>query len=204
VEAALSATARGESLIRQMLTFARRQVLDSEVADINAALTSLGPLLASALRKNVSLDYRLTSEPAVCRIDRAEFEFAILNIATNARHAMPNGGRLEVITGLVAIGDDYDALDLAPGMYVRLAFIDSGVGMPPDILAHAFEPFFTTRERGTGTGLGLSQVYGFAKQSGGLATVESVVNNGTTVTMYLPAAETDAVGENSQAMAGVC
>ncbi len=91
----------------------------------------------------------------------------------------------------VSVGDACHALDLAPGQYLKIGFTDTGQGIAPDVLARAFEPFFSTRERGTGTGLGLSQVYGFAKQSGGLAALESTVGYGTTVTMYLPMAETN-------------
>jgi signal transduction histidine kinase len=170
-----------------MLTFARRQALDPEDFDINGELRAFSPLLVSGLQKTIEVHYQLTSRPLLCRIDRAEFEFAILNIATNARHAMPDGGRLWIDTEPVrATGDGTDGLDLSPGMYARIAFTDTGEGMPPDVLARAFEPFFTTREAGTGTGLGLSQVYGFARQSGGVATMESIVGRGTTVTMYLP------------------
>jgi two-component system NtrC family sensor kinase len=199
VEAALSATARGERLIRQMLTFARRQVLNPEMVDVNAELRRFDPLVASAI-KNLEIDYQLTSKPTICCIDRAEFEFAILNIATNARHAMPRGGRLEIDTEAVQIGaNGNDGMrDLAPGTYLRIAFIDNGKGMSPDVLARAFEPFFTTREAGAGTGLGLSQVYGFAKQSGGLATVESAIGRGTTVIMYLPLLEADAVAADGR------
>jgi signal transduction histidine kinase len=100
---------------------------------------------------------------------------------------MPKGWRLEIATDTLRVVDDpKGVLDLAPGIYLRLAFRDSGEGMAPEVLSRAFEPFFTTREIGAGTGLGLSQVYGFAKQSGGLATVESLVGHGTTVSMYLP------------------
>jgi two-component system NtrC family sensor kinase len=197
IDAALSAIALGGRLIRQMLTFAGRQVLDPAVVDINAALTSLTPLLTSALRSNIPLYHSLTAMRVICRIDRAEFDFAVLNIVTNSRHAMSNGGRLEIDTDAVSVGIAFRELDLAPGQYARIAFTDSGQGMPPDVLARAFEPFFTTRERSTGTGLGLSQVYGFAKQSGGLATIESAVGSGTTIKMYLPMVEADALNADA-------
>jgi signal transduction histidine kinase len=208
VEAALSATARGDSLIRKMLTFARRQVLHPEVLDVNAELKAFAPLLASALNRTIALEYQLAAKPMFCRIDRAEFEFAILNIATNAGHAMPRGGRLEIHTRAVGGTDPemrwgMDRLDLAPGSYLRITFIDSGEGMPPDVLARAFEPYFTTRNAGVGTGLGLSQVYGFARQSGGLATIDSVVGRGTTVTMYLPVVAAEALRQEAREMTGV-
>jgi two-component system, NtrC family, sensor kinase len=197
VDAALSATARGDNLIRQMLTFARRQVLHPEVLEVNAELRAFAPLLASALSETINLSYQLPAKPILCRIDRAEFEFAILNIATNARHAMPCGGSLEISAATVAV---MDGVDLTPGRYLRIAFRDSGEGMPPEVLARAFEPYFTTRNAGVGTGLGLSQVYGFARQSEGLATVDSVVGRGTTVTMYLPVLAADTRGEDALPM----
>ena len=201
VEAALSATARGDRLIRQMLAFARRQVLHPEPLDVNAVLRAFAPLLASALNRTIAQDYRLASKPMPCCIDRAEFELAILNIVTNAGHAMPDGGRLQIRTGRVQRSDHgMEGLDLDPGSYLRIAFVDSGVGMPPEVLVRAFEPYFTTRDIGLGTGLGLSQVYGFARQSGGLATVDSTVGHGTTVTIYLPMLEVEPLGEDARQM----
>jgi two-component system NtrC family sensor kinase len=197
IDAALSATARGDRLIRQMLTFAHSHVLERELVDINAVMTSLTSLLTSALGSNISLHHNLTPMPVVCYMECAEFDFAVLNIVTNARHAMPDGGELTIETATVSIDIACRELDLAPGQYARIAFTDRGQGMPPDVIARAFEPFFTTRERSTGTGLGLSQVYGFAKQSGGLATIKSEVGYGTTVTMYLPMVETDVLSEDA-------
>ena len=199
IEAALAATIRGDALIRKMLTFARRHVRDPEIVEINAALTSFKPLLGSALSKNIVVEYHLSSEPVICRIDPAEFDFAVLNIVTNAGHAMPDGGRLKIMTSIAFIAAQ-SVLELLPGEYAKIAIADNGQGMPPDVIAHAFELFFTTRERGTG--LGLSQVYGFAKQSGGTATIDSAVGCGTTVTMYLPMVAVAAIGETaSSAMA---
>jgi two-component system, NtrC family, sensor kinase len=198
IEAALSATARGDALIRKMLTFARRHARDREIVDINAALTSFTPLLASALGKGIVVEYHLSPEPMICRIDPAEFDFAILNIVTNSSHAMPNGGRLNIITSTESVAAQSE-LELV-GEYAKIAITDSGLGMPPDVAAHAFELFFTTRERGTGTGLGLSQVYGFAKQSGGTVTIDSAVGCGATVTMYLPMVAMEALGETASPM----
>ncbi len=194
IEAALSATARGDALIRKMLTFARRHVREREIVDVNAALTSFTPLLGSALSKGIVVEYHLSSEPVICRIDPAEFDFAVLNIVTNAGHAMPNGGRLKIMTSTEFVTAQSE-LELAIGEYAKIAISDNGQGMSPDVVAHAFELFFTTRKRGIGTGLGLSQVYGFAKQSGGSVTVDSAVGCGTTVTMYLPMVAMEALGE---------
>jgi two-component system, NtrC family, sensor kinase len=201
VDAALSATERGDRLIRQMLAFARRQELHPEALDVNAVLQAFAPLLAPALNRTSAVDYRLAAQPMPCCIDRAEFELAILNIVMNAHHAMPNGGRLQISTGRVQQSDDgMDGLDLDPGSYLRIAFLDSGVGMPHEVLVRVFEPYFTTRAVGLGTGLGLSQVYGFARQSGGLATIDSAVGRGTTVTMYLPMLEVEPHGEDARQM----
>jgi signal transduction histidine kinase len=197
IEAALAATARGDSLIRKMLAFAHRHAREQECVDINAALTSFAPLLGAALRRDIAVEYHLPPGSMVCRIDRAEFELAILNIVSNSGHAMPSGGRLEIDTRTVAVGEEASSLDLAPGGYVRIAIIDSGEGMSPDVAAHAFEQFFTTRERGVGTGLGLSQVYGFAKHAGGNATIDSTIGLGTTVTIYLPLAAVCADGNET-------
>jgi len=189
LDVALSATMRGSNLVRQLLTFARRQVFEPEILEVNETLRELAPLLASMLTKHISLECHLTSGPLSCRIDRAEFEFAILNIATNARHAMPNGGSFEVDTESIQVACNPDGLALPSGSYVRIALVDNGVGMPTEVLARVFEPLFTTRKPGEGTGLGLSQVQGFAQQSGGLATIESAVGRGTTVAIYLPMAQ---------------
>ena len=194
IEAALSATARGDALIRKMLTFARRHARDREIVDINAALTSFTPLLGSALSKSIVVEYHLSSQPVICRIDHAEFDFAVLNIVTNAGHAMPNGGRLKIMTSTEPVTARSE-LELAIGEYAKIAISDNGQGMPPDVVARAFELFFTTRERGIGTGLGLSQVYGFAKQSGGTVTIDSAVGCGTTVMMYLPVVAMEALGD---------
>jgi signal transduction histidine kinase len=200
LDVALSATMRGSNLVRQLLTFARREVFEPEIFEINEALRELSPLLGSLLTKHISLECHLTSSPLPCRIDRAEFEFAILNIATNARHAMPNGGSFEVDSESIHVARNPDGLDLPSGAYVRIALVDNGVGMPPEILARVFEPLFTTRKPGEGTGLGLSQVYGFAQQSGGLATIESAVGRGTTVAIYLPVAQTVAAATREPAV----
>ena len=199
IEAALSATARGDALIRKMLTFARRHARDREIVDINAALTSFTPLLGSALSKSIVVEYHLSSQPVICRIDHAEFDFAVLNIVTNAGHAMPNGGRLKIMTSTEPVTARSE-LELAIGEYAKIAISDNGQGMPPDVVARAFELFFTTRERGIGTGLGLSQVYGFAKQSGGTVTIDSAVGCGTTVMMYLPVVAMEALGEPASAV----
>ncbi|HTW26503.1 MAG TPA: ATP-binding protein [Acetobacteraceae bacterium] len=194
IEAALAAVGRGARLVRHMLSFARRQVLHPEPRDVAADLTALAPLLRSALTPGTHLDYDLDG-PATAVIDQTEFELAVLNIATNAGHAMPEAGRFRVELRLVSVPTpDGAPQELAAGRYVRIAFSDTGQGMPAETVARAFEPFFTTRSGDGGTGLGLSQVYGFASQAGGLATLESAPGRGTTVTLYLPVAAAGAAG----------
>jgi PAS domain S-box-containing protein len=188
VDAALAAASRGAKLTRQMLTFGRRQMLRPERYDINALLAEFDGMIGSAAAHAVQLEYQFDAAPADCLVDRAELELAILNIAVNARQAMPEGGVLKIETDTIRIAREERDVALAQGDYLRIAFSDTGPGMPPDILARAFEPFFTTKDVGQGTGLGLSQVYGFAKQSGGLAAIESTIGSGTTVSLYLPLA----------------
>src|SRR5437764_2377757 len=133
-------------------------------------------------------------------IDSAQFETALLNLVINARDAMPNGGTLRISTGLetIAAAEAKRMSDIAPGDYVAVSVADTGEGMPPDVLSRAFEPFFTTKEVGKGSGLGLSQVYGFVTQSGGHVAIDSTPGAGTTVTLYLPAVGADAAGRPSR------
>jgi two-component system NtrC family sensor kinase len=195
-DAAITAATRGASLTRQMLTFARRQMLRPEPRDLNADLAQFDPLLRGALKQDIDVRYRWTDEPTVCSIDRTEFEIAVLNIATNARHAMPAGGRFEIATRRLRVSEREAAtLDLAPGDFLCITFADSGCGMSAEVRARAFDPFFTTRDVGEGSGLGLSQVYGFAKQSGGAVSLESELGAGTTVSLFLPKAEASAAAD---------
>ena len=187
VEGALSAVTRGAGLVRQMLTFARRQDQGAEQVEINSQLRELAPLIRSALTRDIAIDYRLTEESLVCLVDRVEFELAVLNISANAGHAMPGGGTFRIETGATRLEDvDAARLRLTPGRYARISFADTGEGMPDEVLARAFDSFFSTREPGIGSGLGLSQVHGFARQSDGLATLSSTLGEGTTATIYLP------------------
>jgi signal transduction histidine kinase/ActR/RegA family two-component response regulator len=190
VETALRAAHRGGNLTRRILTFARRQMLVPAPHDINQVLHDMQDLIRSAADSLVTVVNDLQAEASVCAIDRGEFELAVLNIVVNARHAMPSGGTLTIETRTVAIAAIGPAVepgaDLAPGGYLRVRFTDSGAGMPPEVLSRAFEPFFTTRVIGEGSGLGLSQVLGFARQSGGDATLASAPGRGASVAMYLP------------------
>ncbi|HUN39677.1 MAG TPA: response regulator [Acetobacteraceae bacterium] len=188
LRAAEAATDRGTKLTRQLMTFARRSTLQPETVKVDAVLHACEPFLRRALGEAIT--FRLDFDPALwpCRIDPVQFEAAILNLVVNARDAMPNGGMLEIaavnVTVATPLLEPSGALD--PGDYVCIRVTDTGVGMGPDIAARAFEPFFTTKEVGRGTGLGLSQVYGFMKQSEGHVALESEPGRGTSFRLYLP------------------
>jgi CheY-like chemotaxis protein len=184
IEAIQTAAKRGESLTRQLLTFARRQHLSPTVVDLNDCISNMRTMIESSLRGNIVYDESADSNVWPVKVDLAELELAIVNIAVNARDAMPNGGAFRISIGNVAATNGGDP---SHGEYVAVAFTDTGTGIPPDLLSKIFDPFFTTKEVGKGTGLGLSQVYGFAHQSGGMVRADSKVGQGTTITVFLPA-----------------
>jgi PAS domain S-box-containing protein len=192
IEAIQTAAKRGESLTRQLLTFSRRQHLSPTIVDLNASIKNIRPMIESSLRGNIVYNERIDPEVWPVKVDLAELELAIVNIAVNARDAMPNGGSFTLSVGNVPANgggepDGGDGQDGAPlGDFVVIQFSDSGVGIPPNLLSRIFDPFFTTKEVGKGTGLGLSQVYGFVHQAGGSVNAESQVGHGTTITIYLP------------------
>ena len=183
-----NAAARAGQLTDQLLTFARRQMLKPETLDLNELLGEFEGLLRRASGEAVRVAIRPSVRPALCDIDRGHFEAALLNLAINARDAMQSGGTLTIEIEEVDLDDSYAKanVDVVPGRYVRVAVSDTGSGMTAATLRHAFEPFFTTKEIGRGTGLGLSQVYGFVKQSGGHVKLYSEPGRGTTVKIYLP------------------
>ena len=183
IEAIQTAAKRGESLTRQLLTFARRQHLTPTVIDLNACISNMRPMIESSLRGNIVYDEKNNPQVWPVKVDLAELELAIVNIAVNARDAMPNGGTFRIsIRNVPSDHGDEQGND-----FVAIEFSDSGTGIPPDLLSRVFDPFFTTKEVGKGTGLGLSQVYGFAHQSGGLVKADSRVGEGTIITVLLPA-----------------
>ena len=190
MDAASTSAERAASLTHRLLAFSRRQSLDSKAIDINTLVQSLQDLLRRTLSERVSLRIVLANGLPPGVADANQLENAVLNLAINARDAMPDGGELIVETSAVEITSDYVALrpDTKPGRYVLLAVSDTGVGMTPDLVEKAFEPFFTTKPIGQGTGLGLSMVYGFAKQSNGHVRIHSRPGEGTSVKLYLPAA----------------
>jgi PAS domain S-box-containing protein len=185
---ALEAADLGSRLTARLLAFARRSHLEPEVVNLNDFVLGLTDMLHRTIGSTISLSNALTPRLWSTLIDPSQVESAIVNLAVNARDAMPDGGRLIIETGNVtidtAMSEELDAL--APGDYVRLSVADTGLGMPNSVRERAFEPFFTTKEKGRGTGLGLSMIYGFAKQSGGHASIYSEPGRGTTVNIYLP------------------
>jgi signal transduction histidine kinase/CheY-like chemotaxis protein len=189
---ALQAAERGAKLTTQLLAFSRRQRLSPTPVDPNKVVSGMADLLGRAIGTHISIEMRL--DPSLWRAlaDPTQLEVMILNLAINARDAMPGGGRLQIETRNVAEVPQALAAELAAGEYVALAVTDNGCGMPPEVLARAFEPFFTTKHQGKGTGLGLAQLYGFARQSGGTVRIESEEGRGTTVTIYLPRTHAEA------------
>jgi two-component system NtrC family sensor kinase len=180
-----NATNRGESLTRQLLAFSRRQMLTPAVIDLAERLPELKDMLSRSLRDDITIEVAVPDQSCAVKVDPSELELALLNLAVNARDAMPNGGALSITAQPVVLKGKAAEEGLS-GEFVAISLADTGSGIPADILPHVFEPFFTTKEVGKGTGLGLSQVYGFAKQSGGTATITSTVGRGTVITLYLP------------------
>jgi signal transduction histidine kinase/CHASE3 domain sensor protein len=182
------AAQRCAELIQHLLAFARKQPLEPRNVDVNAAITDIAKLLRPTLGEQIQIETALEQGPTTSHIDPSRLTNAVLNMAINARDAMPNGGKLLLETHRVLLDDAYALanLDVAPGSYVMLAVSDTGTGMPPDVQDKAFEPFFTTKEVGKGSGLGLSMVYGFVKQSGGHIKIYSEEGYGTTIKLYLP------------------
>jgi signal transduction histidine kinase len=191
MDAAWTSATRAASLTQRLLAFSRRQSLDAKIIDLNGLVRSLELLLRRTINEQSTLTLELASDIPSGIVDANQLESAILNLAINARDAMPEGGLITVRTGSIDLTEETAAasLGLARGRYVTLSVRDTGVGMGPEILERAFEPFFTTKPLGQGTGLGLSMVYGFAKQSGGQVRIQSKPGAGTTVTLYLPATD---------------
>ncbi|GGX94076.1 hypothetical protein GCM10007160_22020 [Litchfieldella qijiaojingensis] len=191
VELMLHAGERGRLLTQRLLSFARREPLNPCRVDINALLGTSRGLLEASLGEQVGVRMRLVPGLWAAHVDPVQLESTIINLAINARDAMPEGGMLTIATSNVVVGDGSacQPSGLEPGHYVRIAVSDTGQGMTDEIRCHAFEPFFTTKSEGKGTGLGLSMVFGFVKRSGGHVTLASEPEGGTTVHLYLPGME---------------
>jgi PAS domain S-box-containing protein len=200
IEAIRAAANRGERLTRQLLTFSRRQQLMPVVVDLRQRVDAVRDMLAPSLRGNIKFNCDIEDNIWPVEVDLGELELALVNIAVNARDAMPDGGSITLSARNVVLkpGSAAGALE---GEFVALAIIDTGSGMPPDVLARVFEPFFTTKPVGKGTGLGLSQVHGFANQSGGAVTLSSEPGGGTAVTIYLPRSTNAAANAKEGAVA---
>ncbi len=185
LDAITNATGRGESLTRQLLTFSRRQMLQPSVIDLNERLPEIKEMLSRSLRGDIDIRVGVPKRSCNVKVDPSELELALLNLAVNARDAMPSGGTLTITAKPVVLRGRASEEGLS-GEFVAIRVADTGTGIAPELLPRVFEPFFTTKEVGKGTGLGLSQVYGFAKQSGGTAGITTSSRRGTAVTLFLP------------------
>ncbi|WP_227247113.1 ATP-binding protein [Paraburkholderia caribensis] len=187
VTAAASAVERGGKLSSQLLAFARRQPLSPTVINPGRIFDTLGDLLQRALGESISVQMSLSAHPWFIQADRNQLENAVLNLAINARDALDGEGQISVIgENVVLTASDVTGAEIAAGEYLRITVRDEGVGMSPEVLERACEPFFTTKGEGQGTGLGLSMVFGFVRQSGGHLTILSEVGRGTSVQMHFP------------------
>jgi PAS domain S-box-containing protein len=184
--AAKASASRAIALTQRLLAFSRRQPLDPRPVQANELVSSMADLLRRTMGEQIEVALRLAPDlsPALC--DPHQLESAVLNLAINARDAMPNGGRLVIETNNIQIGPTVARPDLAPGPYISLTVTDTGTGMPASVIEQAFEPFYTTKPLGQGTGLGLSMIYGFIRQSEGDVRIESEVGRGTSVILCLP------------------
>ncbi len=191
VKAALRATGRGADLTRKLLAFARRQTLQPRTIDMRQLLTSLADVLKRTLGAHIEVQALVDEDLPPATADPGMLDTALLNLAVNARDAMPQGGTLTFAAALATVDAGFAARadGLSPGRYLQISVTDTGAGMSPAVLARAFEPFFTTKDGGKGSGLGLSLVYGFAKQSGGHVQASSAPGLGTTISLYLPVDE---------------
>ena len=197
VEDIVSAAARGAELVKRLLAFARMQHLEPEPVDLNGRLPDILALLQRSLGEKVEVRLKTAQFLWPAIVDPTQVDDAVVNLAINARDAMPEGGVLTIETRNVVLDEDYAAnqVEAVPGDYVMLAVSDTGTGMSPEVIARAFEPFFTTKEEGKGTGLGLSQVFGWVKQSGGHIKIYSEIGHGTTIKLYLPRSEAASAGK---------
>ncbi|HEY9215561.1 MAG TPA: response regulator [Ancylobacter sp.] len=188
VAGALQGANRGAELTRRLLSLARRQVLHTQIVDINDLVRDIVGLMQRSFGAGIEVVFHKTDQPCRCAVDPIELETALMNLSVNAMDAMPNGGRFVVNTGIQNFSeDDVEHIEgLQSGQYAEITVSDTGTGIPPHIRERIFEPYFTTKDRGKGTGLGLSLVYGFVKQSGGHIAIYSEVGRGTTIRLYLP------------------
>jgi len=197
-EAALAAAWRGGRLTQQLLAFARQQQLESALVDVNGLIAGMDALLHHTLGGLVRVETALAEELWPASTDATQLELVLLNLAINARDAMPEGGVLRLATRNVERGDPTLPQELEPGEHVLISVSDTGTGMPPEVAERAFEPFFTTKGVGKGSGLGLAQAYGVARQSGGTVRLRSRLGHGTVVELFLPRVPTAAQADPSR------
>ncbi|CRM48527.1 response regulator [Pseudomonas salomonii] len=188
IDLGVTSANRAAGLTHRLLAFSRRQSLDPKPVEINQLVSSMGELLQRSINESIALDMRLSDELWTAEADPNQLESALLNLVINARDAMPSGGSLTVETANRHLDNVFTAAygTLLPGDYVELSVSDTGCGIPESLLGRVFDPFFTTKPIGQGTGLGLSMIYGFARQSHGHVTIHSEVGKGTTVSLFLP------------------
>ena len=188
IDLGVTSANRAAGLTHRLLAFSRRQSLDSKPVEMNSLVVSMGELLQRSINENIHLDMQLDPQLWVAEADPNQLESALLNLVINARDAMPTGGNLVVKTSNQYLDANFTAAhsNLEPGDYVVLSVTDTGCGMPQSTISRAFDPFFTTKPIGQGTGLGLSMIYGFSKQSRGHVMIDSQEGQGTTVNLYLP------------------
>ncbi|HEX7871296.1 MAG TPA: ATP-binding protein [Sphingobium sp.] len=187
---AITAAESGADLIARLLAFARKQTLQPECGDLVRIVEDFRALLTHAVSGGIRIEFRLSDTPAFANIDAAQFQAMLLNLVVNARDALPEGGLIQIaVERIVLEGGMLNGIDVAPGEFISISVADNGQGMSAQTIERAFEPFFTTKADGRGTGLGLAQVYGFARQSGGFARIESELDKGTEVTIYIPLVE---------------
>jgi signal transduction histidine kinase/CheY-like chemotaxis protein len=191
------AAEQGTELVSRLLSFARRQTLEPAHLPIHRLGASVGDLLSHTLGGLVQLDWKLADDLWPAYADASQLELALINLIINARDAMPNGGSI-TITGENRALDSGNEPGLMPGDYVLLTVADDGAGIPPELIDQVLEPFFTTKEMGKGTGLGLPMVYGFAQQSGGTLRIDSNLGTGTRVELWLPRATADAGAQRAE------
>ena len=184
---AKGAAKRAAALTHRLLAFSRRQTLAPDPTDVDHLVAGMQDLIQRTVGPAITMRFVPQAEPWTVLVDKNQLENALLNLCINARDAMPNGGTLEIASRNMQLDERHALrLALAPGDYLRLAVADTGVGMTPEVMQRAFDPFFTTKPLGEGTGLGLSMIYGFARQSGGQARLKSELGRGTQVSIYLP------------------
>jgi signal transduction histidine kinase len=195
IDAALNSALRGAELTKRLLAFARQQPLSTQVLCVNDRLPDMLTILQRTIGEGIRITTGLATDLWPARVDPSQLEDALLNLAINARDAMPDGGTLFIETANIHLDADYAAshAEVTPGDYVSLSVTDTGTGIPAEIIERVIEPFFTTKEDGKGTGLGLSMIYGFAKQSGGHLSICSEVGVGSTMSLYFPRGNSDGV-----------